>query len=124
AAYWAGALRDLEGVAVDHPGPRSGGGDVHARAGAELGQALEPLHGVRLLVVRHQAEVPLEVFLPVQRRLLACLRGRDRVARGLEEAEPGAKPRRDAADPGPPTHLALQELPQTASFPLLAPSHP
>src|SRR5262249_16400271 len=46
AVHVAAALRDVEGVAVEHPRPRSSGGDVHALAGAELVQALEPLHGV------------------------------------------------------------------------------
>src|SRR5262249_46072350 len=53
AVHVAAALRDVEGVAIEHARPRPRGRDVHALPRAQLVQALEPLHRVGLLVIGH-----------------------------------------------------------------------
>jgi hypothetical protein len=59
------ALGDVEGVAVDHPGPGRRAVDRDVRPPRSR-EALQPLDGGRPVLVGHEAEVALEVLLPLQ----------------------------------------------------------
>src|SRR5262245_53991927 len=114
------ALRDVEGIPVQDGGPRPFRAHLDLLAGAELVEPLEPLHGLRLLLVRHQPEVALKVFLPAEHRLLSGLGRRQRVARALDETEAGQEPRRNALHRGAPVDLTLEELAKAGEVWILA----
>src|SRR5262245_41658579 len=66
AVHVPAALRDVEGVAVEDAGTRPRRTHLDLLAGAQLVEPLEAADGRRLLLVRHQAEVALEVLPPVE----------------------------------------------------------
>jgi hypothetical protein len=110
AVHVPAALRDVEGVAVEDAGPRSRRAHLDLLARAHLVEPLQTAYGFCLLLVRHQAEVALEVLAPVEDRLLSRLRRRQRVAPGLEEAEPRQESSPDGGDRRPSVDVTLEEL--------------